>query len=243
MSNQNSNSILLLPDEVLIFEVLPKLPIESLVNFCQINQRINDICKNDTLWQLKTYNDYPDKINNKPELLLWVDYYNQLYKFIPIYINGDIIGYRDKTDLINRDVNFNGLEIFLGDKNLKPIMIIQYPSNVIVKTANINDLPLIKRILMIRGTEYNQAIIARNICSDRSNKPIYGIFDNNGVFKITTNCHNIYVCDQLDRNKLLYYLEILGIQTDSNSTENLCELLKNGISNIGHIIVDLRINP
>ena len=72
----NSSTILNLPIDLLI-EILSKLPISEIAQFCQTNPHLNAICQNNRLWTSKFLNDFP---------MLNINEYNgDLYSYMEVY--------------------------------------------------------------------------------------------------------------------------------------------------------------
>jgi len=168
--SQLTSYFLSLPDEVLANEVFPRLPIDLLNKLCLIHSKFNNICNDDGMWKLKTFNDYPDYYGSKPETLTWRNYYRALTGeyLLPIYYNGDIISYVkfnsnymnlllerlisylnnfvSKSHQINIALIDNGTRSPLSKRIYNPIVVIKYPSLTIdVNSTNYDD---IKKILI-----------------------------------------------------------------------------------------------
>ena len=81
---------MLLPHD-LLFEILLKITLPTLAKLCPSNQQINTICNDEYFWEIKTKQDYPNKL--RPLNLSWKRFYIALYqgeiREIPVYI-GDI---------------------------------------------------------------------------------------------------------------------------------------------------------
>lgn len=76
-----------LPDEVISYEIFPRLPLGTLNNLCRAHLKFNNICLNDTLWQIKTFNDLPTMANRKPANMAWRSFYMQLFiRRVPVEI-------------------------------------------------------------------------------------------------------------------------------------------------------------
>ena len=84
-----------LPIDVLWKNFFSKLPLETIDILCQTSSQFSVICKDELLWQIKTQNDYPELADKKLPTSSWNQYYHFLNygKQIPVYYNGDRIGY------------------------------------------------------------------------------------------------------------------------------------------------------
>ena len=65
-----------LPTDLLIYDILPKTPLPALLRLCQTDKNINQLCRNEKMWQLKLQYDFPNiiptNVNN------WRDFYFQV---------------------------------------------------------------------------------------------------------------------------------------------------------------------
>jgi len=162
------SSFLSLPDEVLLTEVFPRLPIDNINELCSTNIRFYNICQNDILWQIKTFNEFPTWISQKLPDILWRDYYRLLIsgKSIPIYYHGDRIGYVPFSDtsinivislitpyIVKNQLN-GAINITFIDQGLNPIIIVKYPSlKTNVKSANYNS---IEKVVLIINDDFSK---------------------------------------------------------------------------------------
>lgn len=82
----------ILPFE-LNYELLYFLPIESILNICQVSQTFAVICNDDMFWMNKLNYDYPGYV--KPLNVTWRHSYLELARGIirsfPIYYKGNLI--------------------------------------------------------------------------------------------------------------------------------------------------------
>jgi hypothetical protein len=193
-----------LPDEVLITEIFPRFGIDVLNRLCQVNVRFNLICQDETLWQIKTINEFPSL--SKPSNISWKDYYRLLVgKRIPLYYQGDRISYipfdlsllNGVISLIVPYINQNQLTgivniVFIDDqRNL--IIVVKYPEMLIKINPGIVQKVLIfvnddfskemGRLTRGRGRkpapkepkpERDKAIIYYELTSSLGHPPIYG---------------------------------------------------------------------
>ena len=71
-----------LPNEVLLNELFPKLPLQSLSNLCQTRTKLRNIWLDDNLWKILICKDYSSYVHQKPEDMLWYEYYRYLSTLI-----------------------------------------------------------------------------------------------------------------------------------------------------------------
>lgn len=127
------------PDQVLLTEILPNIPLRDLLNLCSANMRFNNLCKEELLWMIKFRKEYSSMI--KPDYITWKELYmgvtNGNIKNINVYINGNIIGnvylYLDKLDY-----NINNY-----DKIINLIPIKRRKSNISIIYTDNNFLPIL----------------------------------------------------------------------------------------------------
>ncbi len=87
--NYTIPQLLTLPDNFLLEEVFPQFSPFQLSKLCSTHTRFNKICSNDRLWQIKTFDEYPAKVDQKPSSMSWKQYYRELYNIIrelPVYV-------------------------------------------------------------------------------------------------------------------------------------------------------------
>ena len=73
--------LLSLPDETLLREIFPYLPVEVINNLCPLHSRLANICNTEYLWQVLIQRDFHR--SNKPEGMSW----RQAYQFFRTYTN------------------------------------------------------------------------------------------------------------------------------------------------------------
>lgn len=85
--------LLNLPNDTLLRDILPKIPLSTLTEACSLHPRINQLCQLDKLWQDRTAFEFFKEYNNKPLDISWRDYYLLLTgnKIIPVYLGNDQI--------------------------------------------------------------------------------------------------------------------------------------------------------
>ena len=52
-------SLLDLPDDIIINDILPNLTLDQMRHICAINPRMNELCKNEMLWRRLYHRDFP----------------------------------------------------------------------------------------------------------------------------------------------------------------------------------------
>lgn len=60
----NSLNLENFPPEILISQILPKMPLPQLLSLCQSNMYFNELCKDEQLWRTKIELDYPNNFTN-----------------------------------------------------------------------------------------------------------------------------------------------------------------------------------
>jgi len=106
-----------LPPEI-NYEIFYYLPIESVLNACQSDPILSDICNDDTFWMNKFKYDYDQYIDLKPDNITWKQVYMDLaknnVKIIPLYFRGqelfDIWISKNNTDKEIHDYIMNLFE-------------------------------------------------------------------------------------------------------------------------------------
>lgn len=86
-----------LSDELLL-SISSYLNVPSLLVLSSANQTLYNLCQDDSLWKSLFYITFPDK-PFKPDAISWKQFYISLYKHdLPVYFNGDIVGYAPLGD-------------------------------------------------------------------------------------------------------------------------------------------------
>lgn len=129
------------PDNILIQQILPKIPFAELDRACLSSPNVSRLCKREELWAAKVKYDYPQFLNQKPSDMKWVRYYVYLNdrRSIPVEVNGLSIGnimfsfkVFDLTmkDLLNSYTDFKQpYYIMFTDDDNKPYILIREPDN------------------------------------------------------------------------------------------------------------------
>ena len=130
-----NDSLSILPDEILINEILPKLAIKDLSAACSGNSRFRRLCNNEQLWQNKVRLEYSDVNNKKPKNMMWRDFYSYLTdtRSIPVLVEDDYIG-NARIDPNNLRPTVNNILKHLNAKKDEPLSFIflwnRYPVTI-----------------------------------------------------------------------------------------------------------------
>lgn len=151
--------LLLLPDDTLLEEILPELPLDALTNFCTTNKRINALCEEDVIWAERIKREYPAMFSSKPPKSTWYDYYFTIspYRVIPIWSNKSIIG-EEEFHVANELPSISILQRFLPShpdfvliyttKGLNPVFSAIYRNGELVESKHYKDsLDKIARVI------------------------------------------------------------------------------------------------
>jgi hypothetical protein len=157
------------PDEVLITEIFPRFPLNILNKLCSLNIRFSNICSDDTLWQLKTSNEFPELMTQKPTDSSWNDYYRFIVnsRLIPIIYDGDRINYAQfNSDYLNITISLllpyiillkGTINIVFINKQSVPIIVVQYPAaSIDIKSQDFNS---IEKVVIFIDENYNKSTI------------------------------------------------------------------------------------
>jgi hypothetical protein len=128
------------PENTLLNDILPKVPLDELNKFCLLSPQNNALCKRDELWIAKIEYEYPVFVNLKPTNMSWSNYYVYLTRrrSIPVYVNGLTVGnVMFSSELFNMTLNdllnnyIAPYYIIFTDEHNKPYILIREPNNVI----------------------------------------------------------------------------------------------------------------
>lgn len=80
------------------YNILNRLSDQELVNFCETSKKLHDLCNDDELWRIRTYEKlgrYLSPLNPSDFIVTnWKDYYTGMVKNIREYLNGKITFFR-----------------------------------------------------------------------------------------------------------------------------------------------------
>ena len=177
------SNIKTLTDDVLINEILPKLPLTDLIKLCQSDKQFETLCQSNQLWQNRSrLSINPNMLNQllngyQQDPFSWKNFY--LYTMssftVPIYIYGDIVNtqpiYYNNLELTIDDLitslekPFDIYSIIFLDELSRPISTYSYPSNE--SNYFSDELKSIKKIVIV--PEVIKSIRERE--SSRGRKP------------------------------------------------------------------------
>lgn len=164
------SSLLDLPNNLFIYEILPYLSYPDLISFSQINSRVRDLVKTESIWLEKLKTDFPGFA--KQDNQTYYQIYNQLYHRpkIPVYFNGDVV---TRVTIYRKDLNYtdilNGIEgysILYLNQRCDILAALNPPS---YKAGKIPDLDQIKIVCITNC--YSSGLSA--LASDENIIPIY----------------------------------------------------------------------
>jgi hypothetical protein len=200
----NNFQLSLLPDDILLHEVLPNLPLERLNTLCRTSQKFQNLCNNEELWRIKVLKEYPKY--PKPSHLSYSDFYKFLVesKEIPVYVGGNNYGNIRISDkypeypLYQASIllpkilkpHVSAFTIVYTDDTFWPIGISNYPSNEIkfpsLLCIDINDIAYSYIIVSPNKIETVNKLDLNKITSVQ-----YRIFLFNEIFHPATDINNI----------------------------------------------------
>lgn len=137
------SDLLSLPNDTLLRDILPKIPLSKLTEICVLHPRINQLCQTQELWQNRTALEFFNEYNNKPLDITWRDYYFSLTGggLIPVYLDNVQI---DSIEFVPQyfELTMRRLlpklqnmrqpyYIILTDKQNLPYITIRQPDNII----------------------------------------------------------------------------------------------------------------
>lgn len=102
--------------------LLINLPLNDLLNLCQTNPNINNLCHQDYIWRERTRLEFPEDFQNIPPNTSWEAYYINLYLTVPvkIYRNNTLFeSFRiSRRDIRNFEPTLSGTGVIIyTDKN------------------------------------------------------------------------------------------------------------------------------
>lgn len=190
-----------LPTDLLLFEILPRLPLKALLKLCQTNSQLRNLCQLEQLWENRIKYEFPIAYNTKNAYLefSWKQFYFHLneHQTIPIYANGDIVDSlkvypyaRERT--VKEGSKWQYATLILINDRRQPILIISYPDATVQQLSKdlqsitkgvLTDEPMSKLMKppINRGWLTKIPKIVRTImstlASPKSHIPIYAFTD------------------------------------------------------------------
>jgi hypothetical protein len=170
--------LLSLPDQVLLEEVLPRLPTETINNLCRLQTRFSYICIDDNFWHSKVNIDFPGRNYLKSPLMTWREFYMSLYRDVPVYCRGVIIA--------------NVKVVYCNDPNIYRTIRVEDPFTVVALDQNSNIITSVKSDdYQLHPLPNNyQEIVKVNIVD------VYGFISEGGNFNIINDGTN-FQCNTL----------------------------------------------
>lgn len=221
-----------LPQEIIGNGIFPFLSPLDINKLCQTHSYFGILCHNELLWNLKVLDEFPEYHSFNSPRVSWKNYYLLLArgKFVPLYYHGDEIAYipfhRRKLDLTKSLIEIylqnltDDLRLVFLDRQLNPIMIIQYPEKIIrEKPPDVS----IYKIIIVNNPWFNQIIdseettenwearirtlVIHELASPLNQLPIYGACLGSNISFIDDRENNESFC--------------LMIKGDENFTDDL----------------------
>ena len=72
---QNLSEFDKLPNEILIWQIIYRLPIETINSLCTSSKRFSYICRDENIWKQKVLVDFPGLEHDKANDISWRDFY------------------------------------------------------------------------------------------------------------------------------------------------------------------------
>ena len=93
MDYLTGSNLLDFPDNVLLQQILPKIPLSELDRICLSSPNVIRLCEREELWEAKVEYDYPQLLYQKPVDMKWVTYYVYLNnrRSIPVYFSVSVM--------------------------------------------------------------------------------------------------------------------------------------------------------
>lgn len=134
-----------IPDDILLEEILPSLPVDDLSRLCSTSRRLHDLCQVDAMWARRVRLNYPDYVAKKPANVTWQDYYFQApqYRDIPIWMNRQIVDtewFHPSNPIPSRHLvddyvsRYPNLLILYTTKGLAPIYSVIYENGRLIQS-------------------------------------------------------------------------------------------------------------
>ena len=250
------------PDEVLLSEILPRLPLQTLINICATNSRLDTLCKDEGLWIARTQSEFPQQARMKPEGIPWKDYYLAWAtgRLLPIYYNGDRIGSAQFipayfniviSTIIPHIIQYGltNTNILFVNRTPKSVVIVRYPElEMIVKNT---DYDSIDRIIFFAGQLQDGDVTDLNLwyelVSPFGHPSVYGtLLPNNDLVLIepepipAADIRSIRrgrKCSTYPRDYLIRIAQLLNIGPDLSRVDKkyICSLIQDRLKELGHL--------
>ena len=130
---QSYFELLKLPQDILKYQILTKVPYQELLSLCKLNKIFQGYCGDEEIWRIRARNEF--RITEKPDSLSWRQYYIRLRESevtVQIYehsrlINQMIITYRSNlVDVMNDlELPLDPMTlVIMADENYNPIYLV-----------------------------------------------------------------------------------------------------------------------
>lgn len=146
-----------LPDDVLVNQIFPSLPLTEVARLCSTHTRFARLCAGEELWRIRAFYEFPSEARLKPVDLSWRNYYRFLReRRIPLYYQGDRIAWIPfSSERLDLTLTWIALAIDLGslrqdpgpvnivfiNKRRMPVVIVKWPEmKIIVKSQNYDSI-------------------------------------------------------------------------------------------------------
>ena len=243
--------LLSLLDDIVINEILAKLPLSGMASLCQSHSRFAAICAGERLWSVKTSREFAPMARFKPVYISWRNYYIFLLRSrrVPLYQNGDIVTlipfdlkyFNLIVDMIVPHIDvLDSLHIVFINAQREPVFVVHYPSGTFI----IENFGRVEKILLITHPEFGQAndnrIIYEELTSPLGSPPIYGTVQK-GRFKLIDGTNSSFRsvgldCETMSRGDLSQIAQALMIPHYMLMEADLRNAIRERLQEIGHII-------
>ena len=259
----NINYFNTIPDNILITSILPKLPLNDLLELCESNQHFNDLCQNELLWKHRMMIKFPELLKSKPNSIIWKDfylYYETVDNVLPIYYHGDLIEivpisrhYLNNIipyilSYIPSDLQDDKVIVFIG-YDLKILFMSSFPYLTNDFEEGWSSINIPYKMIISDNLNFEDSDVYKELTSPLGNPPIYGK-NSGGNFNIIDS-RNLNPNDQRLRSRgrschtipsqvLLNLIQLFDYDRNAlnqiGNRKELCKYLNFLLEQIGHII-------
>ena len=224
-----------IPDNILVTSILPKLPLNNLLELCESNQYFNKLCQNELLWKHRMMIKFPQLVKSKSNNISWKHFYlyHETSIMVPVYYHGDIVSeipisehYLNNilpyilfylSDYIQNNQSIGFIKNLRDYNTLELLFTIESPYLTIktIQEFNIND---IDKIILIDNPIFN-ANIWDELTSPLGTPPIYGYYESETYIFIIIDKRNLFggiatsrgrACVGMNINDIISILKLLG---------------------------------
>lgn len=154
-----------LPDEVLIDEVLPRIPVPQLATLCQTNSRIRHLCNQPGIWHERIRFEFPELVGTVPDVSPMIFYFDALKWYDKT--NKDFPNAPNKPAELLWSQWYRRL--LIGSGHIKRLVFVDIRSNLVTKIATVTLIPGITSLRSLFSKAYNI------LKTSNPDKTIYGI--------------------------------------------------------------------